>query len=100
MAYEAGHTDDKTTDKATDKAIAKAIDAFGQAIALLPDDAMAKLERNQLYYLRHDFPSAQRDLEDTLRSSDPRAASARPLVTRLLEQIANRKDAERSQDGR
>jgi tetratricopeptide (TPR) repeat protein len=64
-----------------------AIAAFGRALAIHPDDALAKLQRGQLYLRRGELASAERDLEDVLRSPDPRVAGDQPLVTALLRQI-------------
>jgi tetratricopeptide (TPR) repeat protein len=92
MAYGAGHADDKAIDKAIDRAIDKAIDAFGHAIAIKPGDALSKLQRGQLYYGRGDFERAKLDLDAAMRSADPRLAPSRPLVNRLLGEIAQRRD--------
>jgi tetratricopeptide (TPR) repeat protein len=84
MAYDVRHADDKTIDKA--------IDAFGHAIAIRPGDALSKLQRGQLYYGTGDLEHAKLDLDDALRSADPRMVSSKPLVTRLLGLIAQRRD--------
>jgi len=76
MAYDAKHADDQ------------AIDALGRAIAAAPDDARAKLSRGELYVRRGDLASARRDLEDVMRSPDPRTASAKPWIATLLGQLA------------
>jgi tetratricopeptide (TPR) repeat protein len=78
MAYDAKRADDR------------ALDAFGRAIAINPDDALARLQRGQLLYLKGDFENAKLDLAGAMRSPDPRVVSSRPLVTRLLGEIAQR----------
>jgi tetratricopeptide (TPR) repeat protein len=105
MAYDAGRAVDKPVDKVIDRAIEKAIeraieraiDAFGHAIAIKPSDALSKLQRGQLYYATGDLEHARLDLADALRSADPRLESSKPLVTRLLGQIAQHQD-DRSAD--
>jgi tetratricopeptide (TPR) repeat protein len=81
-------------------ALDRAIEAYGRALATKPGDALAKLQRGQLHLRRGELASAERDLEDALRSADPRVATARPLVTELLAQIASRKDAQWARDRR
>jgi tetratricopeptide (TPR) repeat protein len=83
-----------------DGALDRAIDAYGRALAIKPGDALAKLQRGQLYLRRGDLANAERDLEDALRSADPHVASAKPLVTELLAQIASRKNARWARDRR
>src|SRR5262249_9877732 len=53
----------------------QAIEAFGKAIAINPGDALSKLQRGQLYVRRGELASAAHDLEDVVRSQDPRVAS-------------------------
>jgi tetratricopeptide (TPR) repeat protein len=79
-------------------AIERAIDAFGRAIAINPEDALARLERGQILYRKGDFEAAKLDLAHAMRSPDPRVASSKPLVTRLLGQIAQRRDEPGSRD--
>jgi len=78
MAYDAKHADDS------------ALDAFTRAIAANPDDVNAKFQRGQLYFRRGQLASARSDLEEVTRSSDPKAASAKPLASQLLAQITQR----------
>jgi tetratricopeptide (TPR) repeat protein len=78
MAYDAKHTDDK------------AIEAFTKAIAAKPDDDSSKFQRGQIYVHKGDFEKAKHDLEDVVKSADPRLASVKPLATQLLEQIASK----------
>lgn len=96
MAYDVQHADDKAVETGVGTAVAnaveKAIDAFGHAIAIKPGDALSKLQRGQLYYGRGDLEHAKLDLDDAMRSADPRLAASKPLVTRLLGQIAQRRD--------
>jgi tetratricopeptide (TPR) repeat protein len=80
MAYEARPAGDRMLDRA--------IDAYGRALAIQPGGALARLRRGQLYLHRGELAAAERDLHEVLRSSDPRVASARQLVTGLLAQIA------------
>jgi len=71
------------------RADGQALDAFGKALAIHPDDALAKLQRGVLYLRSGELAGARRDLEDVMRSADPRAASARPVAAKLLEQLAS-----------
>jgi tetratricopeptide (TPR) repeat protein len=104
MAHDAkssgGQGIDSATESAVKKAIENAIDAFGRAITINPGDTLSKLQRGELYLRRRDFVNARRDLEDVLRSPDPRAASAKPLVSWLLGQIESGRDASLSRDAR
>jgi tetratricopeptide (TPR) repeat protein len=83
MAYDARRADDA------------AIDAFGKVIAIKPGDALAKLERGQLYLRAGDVAGATRDLDDAMRSPDPRVATAKPAIAKLLAQLASNTDAAR-----
>jgi tetratricopeptide (TPR) repeat protein len=75
MAYDANRADDS------------AIAAFTRAIALKPDDALSKFQRGQIYLRKADFANARRDLDDAVRSTDPRIAGFRPIAIQLLGQI-------------
>jgi len=79
MAYESKHADDQ------------AIAAFTQAIAGKPDDAGSKFQRGQIYFHKHDYEKAKRDLEDVTKSTDPRLGSARQVATQLLGQLVTKK---------
>jgi tetratricopeptide (TPR) repeat protein len=79
MVYAARHADDQ------------AIAAFTQAIAGKPDDAGSKFQRGQIYFHKHDYDKAKRDLEDVTKSTDPRLGSARQVATQLLAQTASKK---------
>jgi tetratricopeptide (TPR) repeat protein len=76
MAYDAKHADDQ------------AIDAFSKAIAGKPDDVSSKFQRGQIYVRKGDSANARRDLEDVVKSTDPRMASAKQLATQLLARLA------------
>jgi tetratricopeptide (TPR) repeat protein len=78
MAYDAKHADDP------------ALDAFTKAITARPDDVLAKLGRGQIYFRRADLANAKRDLDDVVKSADPRVAAARSTATALLAKIAHR----------
>lgn len=78
MAHDAKHADDK------------AIEAFGKAIAIKPDDASSKFQRGQIYYRKNDLASARADLEDVMKSADPRLAHAKPIAKQVLSQIASK----------
>jgi len=71
-------------------AIAPAIDAFTKAVAGKPDDPTPKYQRGQLYFQQNDFANAKHDLEDVVKSNDPRAASMKPVAAQLLTQIASK----------
>jgi len=75
MAYDAKRADDQ------------AIDAFTKALASKPDDASAKFQRGQIYVRKGDSANARRDLEDVVKSSDPRLAPAKQLATQLLSRL-------------
>lgn len=79
MAYEAKRSE------------GEAIDAFTRAIAVNPNDVSAKFQRGQLYFRRGEFASARIDLEEVTRSSDPKAASAKPIASQLLAQMTSQK---------
>jgi tetratricopeptide (TPR) repeat protein len=78
MAYDAKHADPE------------AIDAFGKAIAGKPDDPTPKFQRGQLYAKHGDVGNARRDLEDVVKSNDPRSASMKPLATQLLAKLGGK----------
>jgi tetratricopeptide (TPR) repeat protein len=73
----------------TRRADDQAIDAFGRVIAIRPGDAVAKLQRGQLYLRKGDAASAGRDLDDVMRSPDARVAADKPFIAKLLERIAS-----------
>lgn len=79
MAYDAKHVDDK------------AIEAFSKAIAARPDDIRSKFQRGQIYARKGDNANAKRDLEDVVKSTDPRFAPAKPIAQQLLNRIAGKK---------
>jgi len=79
MAYDARREDDK------------AIDAFGKAIAGNPNDLSSKFQRGQIYFRRNDAANARRDLEEVVKSSDPRIATTKPLASQMLSQLANKR---------
>jgi tetratricopeptide (TPR) repeat protein len=76
LTYEARHLDDK------------ALEAFGKALDTRPRDASARFQRAQIYFRKGDFAAAQLDLEDVIKSSDPRLAAAQPIAQQLLHQMA------------
>jgi tetratricopeptide (TPR) repeat protein len=65
----------------------KAITALGNAIALAPDDALAKLQRGRIYFRIGDTARARRDLEDVARASDPRLDAAKQLAAQMLVEL-------------
>jgi tetratricopeptide (TPR) repeat protein len=71
----------------------KAIEAFSKAVNAKPDDAIAKMQRGQIYFHKGELGNAKRDLDDVARSPDPRVASAKPMITQMLAQIASGKRA-------
>jgi tetratricopeptide (TPR) repeat protein len=73
------------------RATQPAIEAFTKAIELRPQDVSSKFQRGQLYYRANDFAGAKRDLDDVVTSTDPDAASMKPVATQLLGQIAKQK---------
>jgi tetratricopeptide (TPR) repeat protein len=73
------------------RATQPAIEAFTKAIELRPQDVGSKFQRGQLYYRANDFAGAKRDLDDVVKSTDPDAASMKPVATQLLSQIAKQK---------
>jgi tetratricopeptide (TPR) repeat protein len=79
MAHDARHAD------------GEAVAAFTKAIAARPDDAGSKFQRGQIYLRQRDFENARRDLQDVVKSTDPRLASVKPLATQLLGQIAGKR---------
>ena len=79
MAHDAKHADDK------------AIEAFGKVIAGKPDDVAAKFQRGQVYLRKRELANATRDLEDVVKSTDPRMVAERQVATQLLTQIAGKK---------
>jgi tetratricopeptide (TPR) repeat protein len=79
MAHDARHADDQ------------AIAAFTQAIAGKPDDAGSKFQRGQIYVRKRDFEKARRDLEDVVKSTDPRLGSVKQLARQLLTELARQK---------
>jgi tetratricopeptide (TPR) repeat protein len=76
LTYDAHHLDDK------------AIEAFTRALGTRPRDANARFQRGQIYVRKGDFASARVDLEDVIRSSDPRLAASQPIAQQLLHQMA------------
>ena len=91
LAYEAQALDDQAAeDKAAEDKAAedKAIVALGNAIAVRPGDANAKLQRGRIYFRIGDTAHARRDLEDVARATDPRLDAARELATQLLAELA------------
>jgi tetratricopeptide (TPR) repeat protein len=78
MAYDARREDDK------------AIDAFSKAIAGNPNDLSSKFQRGQIYFRRNDAANARRDLEEVVKSTDPRIATTRPLASQMLNQLASK----------
>jgi tetratricopeptide (TPR) repeat protein len=66
----------------------QAIEAFSKAIASKPDDTSSKFQRGQIYVRKGDHANARRDLEEVVKSTDPRMASAKQLATQLLARIA------------
>jgi tetratricopeptide (TPR) repeat protein len=73
------------------RADAQAIEAFGKALALVPGDGRALLQRGQVLYRIGDLEGARRDLTGALQSQDPRLVSARPFMQELLDRIAAKK---------
>jgi tetratricopeptide (TPR) repeat protein len=76
LAYDAKAVDDK------------AIVALGNAIAIRPSDANAKLQRGRIFFRLGDTASARRDLEDVARATDPRLDAARQLASQMLVELA------------
>ena len=76
LTHDARHLDDK------------AIAAFGKALDTRPRDAHARFQRGQIYFRTGDFANARLDLEEVIKSSDPRLAAAQPIAQQLLHQMA------------
>jgi cytochrome c-type biogenesis protein CcmH/NrfG len=76
LTYDARHLDDK------------AIAAFGKALDTRPRDANARFQRGQIHFRTGDFANARLDLEEVVKSSDPRLAAAQPIARQLLHQMA------------
>ncbi|MBC7976121.1 MAG: tetratricopeptide repeat protein, partial [Myxococcales bacterium] len=64
-----------------------AIAAFSTAIERKPDDTSSKFQRGQIYVRKGDHANARKDLEDVVKSTDPRLASAKQLATQLLARL-------------
>ena len=77
--YDARHADDQ------------AIDAYTRALAGKPDDAASRLSRGQVYLRRGDSANARRDLEEVVKSTDPRMAASKQLANQLLLQLSSKK---------
>ncbi|HEY6178629.1 MAG TPA: tetratricopeptide repeat protein [Kofleriaceae bacterium] len=76
LTYDARHLDDK------------AIAAFGKVLDTRPRDANARFQRGQIYFRKGNFGDARLDLEDVIKSSDPRLAALQPIAQQLLHQMA------------
>ena len=66
----------------------KAIEAFGQAIAIRPDDARLRLYRGWLHIVAGNPTAARRDLSDAMRLADPSMDDTQRLAKQLLMQLA------------
>jgi hypothetical protein len=67
----------------------RAIEAFGQAIAIRPDDVRLKLYRGWLHIVAGDLAAARRDLGDAMSSADPSMDATRQLAKQLLARLAS-----------
>jgi tetratricopeptide (TPR) repeat protein len=69
----------------------QAIDAYSRALASNADDVRAKFQRGQIYVRKGDVASAKADLEDVVKSADPRFAGLKPFARQQLGKLPGKK---------
>jgi tetratricopeptide (TPR) repeat protein len=69
----------------------QAIDAFSRALASNPEDVRPKFQRGQIYIRKGDIASARTDLEDVVKSTDPRFAGLKPFARQQLGKLGKKR---------